>query len=469
MNMINESNLKEKLAEKLKRVFGYPFKWDGYGFVADLDEVKRDRAYVDRVRRAMKLDNPLLELRELWKHDDLLKPVCYVMLHRGLLRIESSNAFYRRFRGIMHAMWDEDPSGRDLGSRLKSEEWEKRFPLTTKFTRAGKEIARKKEEEMGIEVYFSVGSGYEEVPYPSNYAITPIKFVSECVLPSSPSEQFEEAIKRAGAVRRVWAEWVEERKKLCEEMGMDETIFAVRDIVEVELDLPIWSVEVRPGKLGAEVIVDPEYLDHWKTDLRKSSPEKVSSWDDVLFQVEFLKDQRLVRVYSSPLFLYGFISRMMLRDLGIQGEDVADKPEGKEAVRRLLSKPKKLKANLLNYFTDRRNLKDIAAVSPSLAETLEKLINYFERKRMDGFMNVALHPIGYSDSPLLIWRINHEDQVCEGDDALELDVKTTCTVRLEFRDPGSPEVVKLIPSWLSQCLTAYRDVKRIMIGDMKGY
>ncbi|MBO3809985.1 MAG: hypothetical protein FGF50_10410 [Candidatus Brockarchaeota archaeon] len=464
MNMINESNLRGKLAEKLEQMLGYPFKWDGYGFVAELDEVERDRAYMDRVRRAMELDNPLPELRELWKYDDLLKPVRYVMLRQGLLRVESSNAFYRRFRGIMHAMWDEDSSSRDLDRRIEGEEWEKRFPLTAKFTRAGRESARKKEEETGIEVYFSVGSGYEEVPYPSNYTITPIKFLSECMLPTSPSEQFEEAIKRAEAVRRVWAEWVEERRELCEEMRMDETIFAVRDIVEMELGLPIWSVEVRPGKLGAEVIVDPEYLNCWKQDM-KAYPEKVSDWDDMLFQVEFLKNQGLVRVYSSPIFLYGFISRIMLRDLGIQGDDVADKPEGKEAVRKLLSKPKGLRANLLNYFTDRKNLKDIEAVSPTLATVLDNLINYFERKRMEGIENVVLHPIGYSDSPLLIRRINYEDQVCEGDNAVELDVKTTCAVRLDFRDPGSPKVIKLIPSWLSQCLTVYREVKRIMLGE----
>lgn len=421
---------------------------------------------MDRVRRAVKLDNPLPELRELWKHDDLLKPVCYIMLHQGLLRVESSNALYRRFKGIMHAVWDEDLSSRDLDRRIESEGWEKRFPLTAKFIRAGRELARKKKEETGIEVHFSIGSGHEEVPYPSNYTITPIEFVSECMLPSLPSEQFEEAIKRAEAVRRVWTEWVEERKKLCEEMGMDETIFAVRDIVEAELDLPIWSVEVRPGRLGAEVIVDPEYIDCWKEDM-KTYPEKVSSWDDVLFQVEFLKNQRLVRVYSPPIFLYGFISRIMSRDLGIREEDIADKPEGREAIRRLLNKPKELRINLLNYFTDRKNLKDIAVVSPSLAETLEKLINYLDRKRMEGVENVVLHPIEYSDSPLLIRRINPEDQVCEGDDAVELDVKTQCAIRLDFRDPGSQEVVKLIPSWLSQCLTVYREVKRIMLGEYR--
>ncbi len=146
---------------------------------------------------------------------------------------------------------------------------------------------------------------------------------------------------------------------------------------------------------------------------------------------------------------------------------MTDKSEGKEVIRRPLSKPKELRMNLLNYFTDRRNLKDIGAVSPSLAETLERLINYFERKRMEGFVNVALHPIGYSDSPPLIWRMNPEDNVCEEDDAVELDVKTTCAVRLDFRDPGSPEVVKLVPSWLPQCLTEYKDVKRIMLGGYK--
>lgn len=42
-NTTNEPNLKGKLTEKLKQMFGYPFKWDGYGFVAELDEVERDR------------------------------------------------------------------------------------------------------------------------------------------------------------------------------------------------------------------------------------------------------------------------------------------------------------------------------------------------------------------------------------------------------------------------------------------
>ncbi|MEM3026365.1 MAG: hypothetical protein QXP19_02500 [Thermoproteota archaeon] len=464
-NTVDESNLKEKLAEKLKQLLGYSFKWNSYGFVADLDEIERDRDYMNRVRHAIKLDNPLPELRGLWKYDDLLEPVRYVMLHHGLLRVESSNALYRRFRGIMHAMWDEDPLSRDLNSRFESEGWEKKFPLTAKFTKAGEEYARKKEEEMGIKVYFNVGSEYEEVPYPPNYTITSIEFISECMLPPSPSEQFKETVRRAEAIRRVWTEWVEKRKELCEEMGIDETIFALRDVIEAELGLPIWSVEVRPGKLGAEVIVDPEYLNSWKADLRESSSEKVSNWDDLLFQVEFLKRQGLIRVYSSPIFLYGSITRIMLRDLGIKGEDIADKPEGKEAIRRLLSKPKELRVNLLNYFTDRKNLKDIEAVSPTLAKTLENLISYLEGKRGEGIENLVLHPIGYSDSPLMIWRIDPEDYVCEGDDAAELDVKTTCAVRLDFQDPGSPDIIKLIPSWLYQCLIAYKDVKRIMHGE----
>ncbi|MBO3842104.1 MAG: hypothetical protein FGF48_06770 [Candidatus Brockarchaeota archaeon] len=90
---------------------------------------------------------------------------------------------------------------------------------------------------------------------------------------------------------------------------------------------------------------------------------------------------------------------------------------------------------------------------------------YSSGARAIGIAPDSKPPIASTPVSLIIWRIDPEGYVCEEDDAAELDVKTTCAVRLDFRDPGSPEVVKLVPSWLSQCLTVYKDVKRIMLGE----
>jgi RNAse (barnase) inhibitor barstar len=467
-------NVEKVLAKKLAEIFGYPFRVEHNGewLIADLSEVERDRFYLDGVRHAMTLDDPLSELRRLWEYDDLLKPVEAIMfaldVNRGErhMLVMTPHALYRRFRGLIHAICDEiSPNMDNLWDILKDERLKRRFPITAKIINLGNELAEKKRKETGIEVHFTVDIKVsQEVPYPSNYTIPVMNF--EGTLPIS--EEFEEeVVGQVKPVKEVWAEWVNERKRLCQEMGMDEVILAVRDIIEAQFDLPVWSVEAKPGRLGSEVVVDPEYIDLWKSNLSKSDPEKASMLDDLLFQVEFLKTQGLVRVYSSPIFLYYFISRIILEELGIYGEVGLDEvPRGREIIRSLLRRPRELKANLLNYFTNPENLKDIGSISPLLAMRLENLITYLEKRR-DGVENTTLHPILYITNPKCIKRVNPEDFVCEGDDAIEFDTKTTCAVRLDFKDPKGSEVIKFIPSWLSQCLTAYKEIKRIMLREYK--
>jgi hypothetical protein len=107
-----------------------------------------------------------------------------------------------------------------------------------------------------------------------------MNFTSVCVLPRSPEEILREVIKRVKILKSAWMKWLETRDRLCREIGLDDTIFAIRDVVEIEFELPPWSAKIMLGEKGPEIIVDPYFLGLWSSKLKeldRGRVEKISA------------------------------------------------------------------------------------------------------------------------------------------------------------------------------------------------
>jgi hypothetical protein len=486
----------EKLADEVARVIGYPFKTKygggGLWILPGMDEVEMGRSYLERVRYAMSLDDPLRELRKLWKYKDLLKPIEHIQYSAYVyrkdlgerpfkcLRIETPHLLFdSRFRGIFSIIRDEEIELErkwDKGfsyDKISNEELEKKAPVTAKVIETCIKLAEEIRRKTGDEIEFFMNREIvEERPWIS-YPITPIfRFESEC-FPCQPSRIFDEAISRVKAIKQVWTEWVEARNRICQEIGIDERMLAARDIVEAEFYLPIWSVEARPGGKGGEVIVDPLYLFCWKsTCARKmSKPPFAEGNDDLIFQIEFDKARSVISVYSPPVLLNACIEQAISKDTNIPVNELFRRGFSTDALIDLFKRPEELKANLLDYFTDRKNLEEVARASPTLAKKLEGLIEFLESARGvrdEEIENIVLHNVLYLRESG-IYRLSPEESACRGSIGenlshvrVDLDEKAEFAVRMDFKDPGDTNVIKRFPMWLRRSLEDYLKIKRIL-------
>ncbi|MEM2642392.1 MAG: hypothetical protein QXU42_07465 [Thermoproteota archaeon] len=477
--------LLQEFEESLKSTFGYSFKWDSrtYGLIPEI-EGKLDDLYKRGVRSALSFKDPLSELRKLWQHDDEISPIKGIYLnpnkgiedpdtgvtHWGLVIIESPHALLRRFKGATLTIVEElKKSGIDwheLPGKINDEDFDEKAPITARFIKTGLNVAEEVKGITGINVCFSYGySGlfffrtYYSVPMPYFYVVFPYKDLSL-------EEVFKKIIEGAKAIKQSWAKWTEERREICEEMGMGDELFAARDILEVLLNLPSWTLDVKPTREGGEVVVDTCYVSEWLHSQNSKSIGNLGlkALEDHLVQIEFNKPQGVLSIFSPPVNLFPSVMRAIAKDADVEDLDkkskrLYDKYYG--LIKEILKRPLELRAIVPDYFIDRENLPFIEKASPSLARLLNEVINILEEteKEDKNIMKATLHRILLVDDIHGLCKI--EPEVCDSDDEFTLRICMECSIRLDFRILNTSETIKHIPIWLERCLNTYRKLKSV--------
>jgi len=469
---MRESEVLQRLGEELKHVLKMEFEYKDYAIRPKLAPNERDSLYRDRVAAILKSEEkPLPKLKKVWYEDDVsrfIESISFNMDRRedgkvGTMYVESELILYRRHRGISHMLWKKRDETYDYHSfpstspsfRLWTEKLEKEGEPSIRFLKAAADLAEKVADETRVDLALVKDIlGIDDT-------VLPMFFVASCDLPYSAEETANEIMRMVKAVKQVWMKWLETRDRLCEELGMSDEIFAVRDVIENAFNLPLWTVNVRPGKRGAEVFIDPGFLES-----RRKAPYELSPgliWNPLVpwLQVEFdeASPEKPVYVYSPPTGLGCFMEEIIIIDKGGEkSQSLEEIPGASEASYELLKRMKELNANPLEYLTDRKRLREIETISPLLARKMEELIRFLEESR-EKFGEVVLYPIDHADSPLSVWTINPEKYTCNK------YVHTIATIdfslRLKFHRPKDYRIIKECPQWILQCLETYEQVGKI--------
>jgi len=468
---MRESEVLQRLSEELKHVLKMEFEYKDYAIRPKLASNERDFLYRDRVAAILKSEEkPLPELKKAWYEDEVsrcIKSIFFNMDRRedgkvGTIYVESELILYRRHRGISHMLWkkrDEtydyhsflstSPSFRLWTEKLKSEP-------SIRFLKAAADLAGKVADE--TEVDLALVKDILGV----NDAVLPMFFVASCDLPYSAEETVNEVMRMVEAVKQVWMKWLETRDRLCEELGMSDEIFAVRDAIENAFNLPLWSVNVRPGKRGAEVFLDPSFLESRRKAPYELSPGLIWNPPAPWFQVEFdeASPEKPVYVYSPPTDLGCFMEEIIIIDKGGgKKQSLEEVPGASEARNELLKRMKERNAKPLEYLTDRKRLREIETISPLLARKMEELIRFLEESR-EKLGEVVLYPIDYADSPLSVWTINPEKYTCN--EYVYIIATIGFSLRLKFhRSKDDYRIIKECPQWILQCLKTCDQVSKI--------
>lgn len=503
-----------ELCEELKRILGVEFKVEGETILPKLTRDEMDLVYRDKVKKVLepftllkiftdKSDyDPIPELRKIWYDEDSLRFLNYIMVSRnmrlkgseksGLIEISTEDLLYFRHRGL-HEMWQNKlHEYNDDSLNLWAQKMKEINDPIGRFYVAAKEIAEKTTRETGVEIYVDAYGDRTMLEAPrESYSIRIMSFTSSCILPSSPEEIFNEVVKRVRILRSAWMEWLEIRDKLCRENGLDDTIFAIRDVAEIEFELPPWLVKVMLGEKGPKIIVDPYYLEIWSEKLKELDKKRVEEMkkavdsfklvaeypfklvmeylyaivmpDALWFQAEFdtVSQNKSIYVYSSPINLGKLVCHAILMEKGgWEGEFTRNTIEAYEAIGKLSRKLEELNANLIEYLISRENLKEIEVLSPLLAQRLEKLIACLEEFTKDS-MEVTLHPVEvWTDPVTVVEKIDADRYTFK--ESLDLDLgQITCVVGFKFTDPGNPQVIRKCALGFAKCLGIYNRIKEI--------
>jgi hypothetical protein len=469
---------KESLERGLNSVLGYPFEWkkkEGCELVPQLKDELND-LYMRKVRSLIGSEIALNELRKLWRYDYSIIPVKRIRLEPnaemkdlvtgqwvgGLVIIESPHALLHRFKGVTSAIREElnrlNVDWFDLREKIDSEGFDEKASTTSRFVRAGLMVAEEGRSETGVDIRFSFGSReiilfQDYMPDLYFYIVFPYKDLPLRKL-------YNRIILGVKVMKRTWNRWVKERLRICREIGMSEELFALRDILEVLLDLPIWAVDAEPGD-GGRIAVDTYYVNGW---LRTTGKSKSGlDWHvlkDRLVQVELGK-HGVVSFFSPPVDLFPSVQRAIARDAGISVEDLKEGPESLreryyKLTYRILKEPMELKAIIPSYFLNKENLTWAGEFSPSFAELLKEVIKCLEEVRNSELIEVSLQEAHFVEL-YEVWKA--EPRICKSINDLEHCMK--CSIRLDFKSPSLPETIKRVPIWLEKCIDAYRRLKSI--------
>lgn len=501
-----------KLCEELKHILGVEFKVERETIMPALTPDQMDLFYRNKVKKVLKPfmlpevftdksdSDPLPELRKIWREEDASRFLEHIMISPntrlgdseewGVIEISTEDLLYFRHRGL-HEMWQDKVDKYDSNS-LSS--WMRKMKETTdpigRFHVAAKELAEKTTRETGVEICLDIYGDRQVLEAPGeSYSIRIMNFTSVCVLPHSSKEILQEVIKRVKILKSAWMEWLETRDKLCREIGLDDTIFAIRDVVEIGFELPPWSVKVMLGENGPEIIVDPCFLEIWSGKLKELDKERVEKIkksgdlklvaeypfnltmeylyaltmpDALWFQAEFntFSPDKPIYVYSSPINLGKLVCNAILKEKGsVEGEFTRNALDAYEAMSKLSRRLEELDANPIEYLTNRENLKEIEVFSPSLARRLEKLIACLEELAKDS-MEVTLHPVETWTDPIKVEKIDPDKYTFK--EFLDLDLgRITCLVGFRFIDPGSLQVIRKCALGFAECLGIHRRINEI--------
>jgi hypothetical protein len=506
-----------ELCKELKLILGVEFKVEGETIIPALTSDEKDLIYRDRVKKVLKpftllnlfTDDsdydPLPELRKIWREEDASRFLGYIMISPdtrlggseewGVIEISTEDLLYFRHRGL-HEMWQDklmrdkvdEYDGNSLGSWLQKMR-ETNNPIG-RFHVAAEELAKETTRETGVEVFLDIYGDRTILEAPGeSYSMRIMNFTSVCVLPRSPEEILREVIKRVKILKSAWTKWLETRDRLCREIGLDDTIFAIRDVVEIEFEFPPWSAKIMLGEKGPEIIVDPYFLGLWSEKLKELDKERVEKIrksgdlklvaeypfsltmeyfyslvmpDALWFQAEFDKfsQNKPIYIYSSPINLGKLVCNAILEEKGsVEGEFTRNALDAYEAISKLSRRLEELNANPIEYLTSRENFKEIQVFSPFLAQRLEKLVACLEEFTKDS-MQVMLHPVDIWTDPIRVEKIDPDKYTFK--EFLDLDLgRITCVVGFKFTDPGYSKIIRKCALGFAKCLGIHRRINEI--------
>lgn len=367
----------EKIRQIIENMTNVKYEADEYGI--HLNEKSLDEAYREKVSNVLHREEGQDTLKKLWQSDELSRSLHDIRYFPHPIDVDSKfiietfllkseDLLSQRYRGIYDLVMYEGFLGKehsasiDIEKIIEDKDFASKYPLTHLLLKNVLEIATRIGNKHSLKMDIVAGEIREIIKHHDarGFYLTVPYYVK-----SDDEDKIQGIVKRALMIREFWGEWVKVREEMANDLGLDDRAFVIRDLMEGELDLPIWTIMVQPISIGWSLVVDLKYAERHQ----ELSGEQ---WFDIcggFIRAEFQKaDEARFRIYSAPIYFGLLLGEMM------------ERIHAGSSFKEILNMLNMRKINPIAYLLDRSHMDEIARFPPALANILDSLIDLIEKE-----------------------------------------------------------------------------------------
>ncbi|MEM2939308.1 MAG: hypothetical protein QXU95_03420 [Candidatus Bathyarchaeia archaeon] len=342
--------------------------------------------YSEKVRKVLSRNEEPSVLKELWRSDELSRPLFSVLwitdpkfdASRRRIAVEtfkiiSEDLLGQRYRGLRRLAWVERFLAEDIylddemqiryergRIGLLDKDFAAKYPVTHLLLSRLSDIVKKIRSKYGVKIGITTREllNREGVKYrdPKEFCAT----ITYDVL-SHGEDRVKGISERILAIKEFWGEWMKVREEIAHHFGIDDDAFIIRDLLEEALGLPRWSVIVKPANGGWDLMIDVNYAIMNRKGTGEDYWLKISRF--VRAEMRKAGAKNFLRIYSLSI------------PIGLLLEEIV----GNASLEKVIEAPKAKRMNIIDYLFNRSNLEEIARNSELLADVLASLIDLIQK------------------------------------------------------------------------------------------